>query len=112
MRYQARSQAQVYVCLPEGECYLLNASPDLRTQILSAPLLNPAQPPRHTPITGVLLTSADVDSVVHQPPRQAGADRGVRGPDIELAAVGGGDASRHEAGFQLFGEVGSPPELA
>jgi pyrroloquinoline quinone biosynthesis protein B len=64
MRSQARSQAQVFVCLLEGECYLLNASPDLRTQILSAPLLNPAQSPRHTPITGVLLTSADVDSVV------------------------------------------------
>ena len=35
----------------------------LRTQILSTPLLAPAQPPRDTPIAGVLLTSADVDSV-------------------------------------------------
>jgi pyrroloquinoline quinone biosynthesis protein B len=61
--YQARSQAQVLVCLNAGECYLLNASPDLRTQILSTPLLAPAQPPRHSPIPGVLLTSADVDSV-------------------------------------------------
>lgn len=64
MRSQARSQAQVVVSPLEGECYLLNASPDLRTQILSAPLLNPAHPPRHTPIAGVILTSADVDSVV------------------------------------------------
>ncbi|HXP81025.1 MAG TPA: pyrroloquinoline quinone biosynthesis protein PqqB [Verrucomicrobiae bacterium] len=64
MPSQARSQAQVFVCPLEGECYLLNASPDLRTQILSASLLNPAHPPRHTPIAGVLLTSADVDSVV------------------------------------------------
>src|ERR1700726_338771 len=61
--YQARSQAQVLVCPNAGECYLLNASPDLRTQILSTPLLAPAQPPRHTPIAGILLTSADVDSV-------------------------------------------------
>jgi pyrroloquinoline quinone biosynthesis protein B len=61
--YQARSQAQVVVCLNAWECYLLNASPDLRTQILSNSLLAPAQPPRHTPIAGVLLTSADVDSV-------------------------------------------------
>src|SRR5271169_5983167 len=64
MPSQARSQGQVVVCLLEGECYLLNASPDLRTQILSAPLLSPAHSPRHTPIAGVILTSADVDSVV------------------------------------------------
>jgi pyrroloquinoline quinone biosynthesis protein B len=35
----------------------------LRTQILSTPLLAPARPPRHTPISAILLTSADVDSV-------------------------------------------------
>jgi pyrroloquinoline quinone biosynthesis protein B len=64
MRSEARSQAQVLVCPLDGECYLLNASPDLRTQILSAPLLNPAHSPRHTPIAGVILTSADVDSVI------------------------------------------------
>jgi pyrroloquinoline quinone biosynthesis protein B len=61
---QARSQAQVLVCSADGGYYLLNASPDLRTQILLTPLLNPQNPPRHTPITGVILTSADVDSVV------------------------------------------------
>jgi len=60
---KARSQAQVVVCPSAGECFLLNASPDLRTQILSTSLLAPAQPPRDTPIAGVLLTSADVDSV-------------------------------------------------
>src|SRR5580692_10010983 len=63
LRCQPRSQAQLLVCGELGECYLLNASPDLRTQILSAPLLAPARPPRDTPIAGVLLTSADVDSV-------------------------------------------------
>jgi pyrroloquinoline quinone biosynthesis protein B len=60
---QARSQAQVVVSLYGGEYYLLNASPDLRTQILSTPCLAPAIHPRHSPIAGVLLTSADVDSV-------------------------------------------------
>jgi pyrroloquinoline quinone biosynthesis protein B len=63
LRSQARSQAQVVVSPNAGECFLLNASPDLRTQILSRPFLGPAYPPRHTPIAGVLLTSADVDSV-------------------------------------------------
>jgi pyrroloquinoline quinone biosynthesis protein B len=63
-RYQARSQAEVVVSSFEGRCFLLNASPDLRGQILLSPLLNPARPPRHTPIAGVILTSADVDSVI------------------------------------------------
>jgi pyrroloquinoline quinone biosynthesis protein B len=63
LSYQARSQAQVVVCSNAGEYYLLNASPDLRTQILSTSVLAPERPPRHTPIAGVLLTSADVDSV-------------------------------------------------
>jgi pyrroloquinoline quinone biosynthesis protein B len=63
LRSKARSQSQVVVCPNDGECYLLNASPDLRAQILSTPLLAPKQGPRHTPIAGVLLTSADVDSV-------------------------------------------------
>ena len=61
---QARSQAQVVVCAAEGESYLLNSSPDLRHQILSTPLLAPVTHPRDTPIAGILLTSADVDSVV------------------------------------------------
>jgi pyrroloquinoline quinone biosynthesis protein B len=60
---QPRSQAQLVVFPDLGGCYLLNASPDLRSQILSTSLLAPAQAPRDTPIAGVLLTSADVDSV-------------------------------------------------
>src|SRR3974390_1805945 len=63
LRSQARSQAQVVVSFDTPEAYLLNASPDLRTQILSTSELAPKHSPRHTPIAGVLLTSADVDSV-------------------------------------------------
>jgi pyrroloquinoline quinone biosynthesis protein B len=63
LHFKARSQAQVLVCAGDRECYLLNASPDLRTQILSTALLAPSRSPRDTPIAGVLLTSADVDSV-------------------------------------------------
>ena len=63
LHLKARTQAGVMVCADAGESYLLNASPDLRNQILSTPLLAPAVYPRHTPIAGVFLTSADVDSV-------------------------------------------------
>jgi pyrroloquinoline quinone biosynthesis protein B len=63
LRSRARSQAQVVVSANAGESHLINASPDLRTQVLSASFLAPAKAPRHTPIAGVLLTSADVDSL-------------------------------------------------
>lgn len=41
--------------------YLVNASPDLGTQLLAAPELRPGPGPRQTPIRGVLLTSAELD---------------------------------------------------
>lgn len=63
LRSQARSQAQVLVSVNAAECTLINASPDLRIQIVSTAFLSPAKTPRHTPIASVVLTSADVDSV-------------------------------------------------
>jgi pyrroloquinoline quinone biosynthesis protein B len=41
--------------------YLLNASPDLRTQILAAPDLAPGPGRRDTPVRGVLLSTAELD---------------------------------------------------
>jgi pyrroloquinoline quinone biosynthesis protein B len=41
--------------------YLVNASPDLRTQLLAAPELRAPPGTRDTPIRGVLLTSAELD---------------------------------------------------
>jgi len=43
--------------------YLLNASPDLRTQIEATPALLPRNAGRDSPIQGVLLTSGDIDQV-------------------------------------------------
>jgi pyrroloquinoline quinone biosynthesis protein B len=57
-----RSQAQLGLQLPPG-WILINASPDLRTQIVSTLSLNPERSPRHSPIGAIVLTSADVDSV-------------------------------------------------
>jgi pyrroloquinoline quinone biosynthesis protein B len=61
---QPRSQTQILVSTQTGGHYLVNASPDLRGQIASTPLLAPKRAPRDTPITSILLTSADVDSVI------------------------------------------------
>ncbi len=48
----------------DGEDWaLLNASPDLRQQILATPALHPHAGPRHSPIRAVVLTNGDVDHV-------------------------------------------------
>ncbi|GIH06940.1 coenzyme PQQ synthesis protein B [Rhizocola hellebori] len=41
--------------------YLVNASPDLRTQLLRTPELTPGPGMRETPLRGVLFTSAELD---------------------------------------------------
>jgi pyrroloquinoline quinone biosynthesis protein B len=64
LRSRARTQAQVAVASSGSGWLLLNASPDLRTQILSTPDLAPARFPRSTGISAILLTNAEVDSVV------------------------------------------------
>jgi pyrroloquinoline quinone biosynthesis protein B len=44
--------------------YLLNASPDLRGQLLAAPDLTPGPGRRDTPVRGVLLTTAELDHTI------------------------------------------------
>ncbi len=50
--------------MPGRPWCLINASPDLRTQILSDSEFAPQTSPRHSPIAAVVLTSADVDQVM------------------------------------------------
>lgn len=60
-RVLARSQAGLAVSA-DGESWLLcNASPDLRSQILGTPQLQPRRGLRHSPIASVLLTGAEID---------------------------------------------------
>ena len=56
-----RTQLQVAISADGSSWLLLNASPDLRTQIEASPFLHPRGNARHSPISGVLLTSADLD---------------------------------------------------
>ena len=60
LKSRPRTQAQVAVSPDPSRWFLLNASPDLRQQILSTPELNPASDARGTPISTVLLTSANL----------------------------------------------------
>lgn len=60
-RVRARTQASLAVTA-DGERWLLcNASPDLRSQILATPALQPKAALRHSPIGAVLLTGAEID---------------------------------------------------
>jgi pyrroloquinoline quinone biosynthesis protein B len=72
----ARSQCQIAISSDDKDWFLLNASPDLRTQIESTPELcsRPQVGPataiagtggvRHSPIAGVVLTGGDLDQVL------------------------------------------------
>jgi pyrroloquinoline quinone biosynthesis protein B len=58
-----RTQSSLALSADGERWTLLNASPDLRQQILATPALHPRQGPRHSPIMRVILTNGDVDHV-------------------------------------------------
>src|SRR2546425_5541429 len=64
LRGKPRSQAQVAVSNNDSSWYLLNASPDLRTQIEATPELHPKAAISETAIAGIVLLSGDVDAVL------------------------------------------------
>ena len=57
------TQASLAISAGDGDWFLLDAAPELRIQIERTPALHPRQAPRHSPIKGVVLTSADVDRI-------------------------------------------------
>jgi pyrroloquinoline quinone biosynthesis protein B len=61
LRVRPRTQTSLAVSA-DGESWLIcNASPDLRTQILANPKLQPASGLRQSPVKAVLLTGAEID---------------------------------------------------
>lgn len=64
LRGKARSQAQLAISADGQAWFLLNASPDLRTQIETTPELHPAAGARQSPIAGIVLSSGDLDNVL------------------------------------------------
>lgn len=59
----AQTQASLAVSADGERWVLLNASPDLRAQVLATPSLQPRRPGRDSPIAGVVLTNGDVDAI-------------------------------------------------
>jgi pyrroloquinoline quinone biosynthesis protein B len=64
LKGRSRTQAQVAVSPSKATWLLLNASPDLRQQLLEDSEFAPTEGTRGTPISAVVLTSADVDCVL------------------------------------------------
>jgi pyrroloquinoline quinone biosynthesis protein B len=60
-RVAARTQAGLAVSGDGEHWVLLNASPDLRTQIAATPALHPHGSPRGSPLAAAVLTGAEVD---------------------------------------------------
>jgi pyrroloquinoline quinone biosynthesis protein B len=58
------TQASIAVSTDGEHWYLVNASPDLRQQLIATPQLHPkAGQLRHSPIAGVILTNGEIDAV-------------------------------------------------
>jgi pyrroloquinoline quinone biosynthesis protein B len=62
-RVSARTQSSLAVSADGERWLLLNASPDIRQQVLATPALQPQARGRHSPIEGVFLSNGDVDHV-------------------------------------------------
>ena len=58
------TQASIAISADDKHWFLINASPDLRQQLIATSQLHPkAGQLRHTPIAGVVLTSSEVDAI-------------------------------------------------
>ena len=58
------TQASIAISADGEDWFLVNASPDLRQQLIATPQLHPrAGKLRHSPIAGVILTNGEVDAV-------------------------------------------------
>lgn len=60
----SRTQDCLAISATGASWYLLNASPDLRSQLSATRELAPGPEPRQTPLRGVLFTSAELDHTV------------------------------------------------
>ena len=58
------TQASIAISADGDHWFLVNASPDLRQQLIATPQLHPAAGTlRHSPISGVILTNGEIDAV-------------------------------------------------
>jgi len=58
------TQASIAISADGDHWFLINASPDLRQQLIATPQLHPASGKlRHSPVAGVILTNGEIDAI-------------------------------------------------
>jgi len=82
----ARTQDCLAVSAGDG-WYLVNASPDIRAQVLAAGVLAPGPGPRETPLRGALLTDAELDHTMGLLMLREGGGLRVFAPSAALSAL-------------------------
>ncbi|WP_112270703.1 pyrroloquinoline quinone biosynthesis protein PqqB [Lentzea terrae] len=83
----ARSQDCLAISGNGTDWWLVNASPDVRTQIASCALLNPGPGPRETPLRGALFTDAELDHTLGLLTLRGGTGLTVWAPGAVLHAL-------------------------
>lgn len=85
-----RTQDCLAVSADGEEWYLVNASPDIRAQILATPALAAGPGPRDTPLRGALLTDAELDHTLGLMLLREGGGLRVSAPSAVLSALADG----------------------
>lgn len=83
----ARTQDSVAFSADGHAWHLLNASPDIRAQILATPVLRAGPGPRDTPLRSVLLTDAELDHTLGLLMLREADDLTVHAPEAALHAL-------------------------
>lgn len=86
----ARTQDCLAVSADGVGWYLVNASPDIRAQILATPALAAGPGPRDTPVRGALLTDAELDHTLGLMLLREGGGLRVFAPAAVLSALSDG----------------------
>ncbi len=89
-RAPRRTQDCLAISASGEEWYLVNASPDIRAQLLATPELAPGPGRRDTPLRGALLATAELDHVLGLVMLREGSGLAVWAPAAVLAALASG----------------------
>jgi pyrroloquinoline quinone biosynthesis protein B len=90
-RVKPRTQSSLAVSADGEHWLLLNASPDLRQQIIATPQLHPRGAKRQSPISAVFVTNGDVDHLTGLLTLREQQSFAVYGSKTTLAEVTGGN---------------------
>lgn len=83
----SRTQDGLAISADGNNWYLVNASPDIRAQLLATPVLRAGPGLRQTPLRGVLLTDAELDHTLGLLMLREGAGPAVHAPHAVVTAL-------------------------